>query len=166
MCDLNHGGDTIRFVRSGRLLIPGIVAAAAVALAAPAQAGDPVDTTVAKPGGEFDGNVTGNIPKGKTKSFRLRTENPVGSQITATLEGDPGNHTKVKWFKGQQNITPQVKEGDYEFQLEAGATETFRMKVTAENKKPDCVTSTGDGPEGGSSATIFVNPKPSTVCLV
>ncbi len=112
-------------------------------LAAPALAGDPVNTTVAKAGGEFDGSVTGNIPKGETKSFRLRTENPMGSQITASLEGDPGNHTKVKWFKGQQNITPPVKEGDYEFQLDAGATETFRMKVTAENKKPNCVTSTG-----------------------
>ena len=90
---------------AGRLLIPGIVAATAVVLAAPALAGDPVNTTVAKPGGEFDGSVVGHIPKGATKSFRLRTENPTGSQITATLEGDPGNHTKVKWFKGQQNIT-------------------------------------------------------------
>ena len=93
------------------------MAVAAASLAAPAWAGDPVDTTVAKPGGEFDTSISANIPKGKTKSYRLRTRNPTGSQIAATLDGDPGNHTKVKWFDGPQNITAQVKGDAYDFDL-------------------------------------------------
>ena len=151
---------------AGRFLIATAVAVAAASLAAPAWAGDPVDTTVAKPGGEFETSISANIPKGKTKTYRLRTRNPTGSQIAATLDGDSGNHTKVKWFDGPQNITAQVKGDAYDFDLAAGETKTFRMKVTPQNKQPDCVSSVGMGPEGGSGATIFVNPKPSTVCLL
>ena len=143
-----------------------IVAAAAVALAAPALAGDPVQTTVAKPGGKFRDAVSSHIAEDATKRFRLRTKNPTGSEITATLNGDPGNNTKVKWFKGKQNITAQVMGDGYEFQLDAGAKKNFRVKVTAENTKLSCVASEGSGPEGGTVALIFVNPKPSSACVV
>jgi hypothetical protein len=64
--------------------------------------------------------------------FKVRVGNDGSNPGTLTISGSPSTASfKVRYFKGQQNITQAVKQGTYQLGVGAGAHKTIRLEVTA-----------------------------------
>ena len=85
-------------------------------------------------------------------------QNNHGVEYPATLDGEGGGENgKVRWFRGQQNISAAVKQGNYEFNLQAERARTFRIKITALTNSTTCVYSRATAGGDESSALVGVN---------
>jgi hypothetical protein len=119
-----------------RCLAAGLCALAALALAAPAAEAGGLEVRVAK---SADGpyqpseQLRLNVAAGKTKTGYIRVLNkgiPTATLNLTQLIYPPPPAYKLRWFKGQRNITGDVRTSGFEFKLKPNARKTFRMRVT------------------------------------
>lgn len=124
-----------------------VIAAVAAFGMTPASAGVPPipDLSIKEPGGGFagDGVYGGGIGQqgyaelgqGQMAEFKIRIQQDTLHVVPITVDGDSSStHFKVRYFKGQQNITQAVKQGTYVTPpLTAGQQKTIRMEITAKD---------------------------------
>jgi hypothetical protein len=130
-----------------RAALTGLVMAglAIAAGASPAAAGAPVypDLAIKAEGGAFSGEdvrggavgqqaIVEGLHDEQQADFKVRVGNDGSNPGTLTISGSPSTASfKVRYFKGQQNITQAVKQGTYQLGVGAGAHKTIRLEVTA-----------------------------------
>ena len=111
-------------------------------VAAPASAGGPPVLKVAKPNGSFENFVNANVALGQKKTFFLKAKAGTGQKEAGSLEQEEslGAEYKIKYYKGDQNITAEVKADGFEFNLKPTA-KRFRVtiKVVSGPQAPDCL---------------------------
>jgi hypothetical protein len=118
------------------------LALAIVALAfaaAPALGGDPpIDVKGSKhKDGPYAETMQGvNVPIGEAKSLWWKVKHISGGKLdvrfTDALTVNPNPEgLKIRWFRGDKDITEAVKGAGYDFKLPKGSRKLFRAKVKA-----------------------------------
>lgn len=122
-----------------------------------------VDTEASKKpkGGYQDDLQSATINPGKSKLFFWRVHRMDGDATgkdfifreAGTSSGEAGY--KIRWYKGKKpkarkNITSDVRDSGYEFQLGAGKRKAFTAKVKAKPGGELCL-----GGEGGSTSPPY-----------
>jgi hypothetical protein len=112
---------------------------AALALTAPAIGGQPpIDVKAAKhkdgPYAETTQDV--NVPIGEARSLWWKVKHVSGGKLDvrftdAMTEFPNPDGLKIRWFKGDKEITDAVKGAGYDFKLPKGSRKLFRAKVKA-----------------------------------
>lgn len=159
----------------------GIVAALS---AGPASAGVPpiADLSVKEPGGvgfAGDGVYGGGLGQegfaelceDETGTFKIRIQQDTTHVVPVTVDGDGSStHFRVRYFKGDENISKAVKQGTYATPpLTVGQQKTIKMEVTAK----DAVNTglgffvTGDTATGVPDTVLVevANPGPCLVAM-
>jgi hypothetical protein len=113
----------------------GLGALAVLALAAPAAEAGGLQVRVAKSadGPYQTGEPRLNVGAGTTKTGYIRAANKGVATATLTLTQliyPPPAAYKLRWFKGQRNITGDVRTSGFEFKLKPETRKTFRVRVT------------------------------------
>ena len=111
-----------------------LAAAVAVALPASASAGDPVVfMKVAKhKDGPYKTVQGASIALNQTKDFYWKARNVTDAKLPDVLLTDDGPFPPgwiVRWFKGNDNVTSDVKGDGYEFALKPGKSKFFRSRL-------------------------------------
>ena len=122
-----------------------IVVLGALALSPSAQGrGDSWATKVAKDKDGPYGVVTkASVPNGDSKTLWWRVTSKADSDLNVAFVDDTGGTPgfKVKWFKGDDNVSSDVNEFGYEFVLHPDQSKYFRGVVTRtrQNADPVCI---------------------------
>jgi hypothetical protein len=111
-----------------------LAAVAAIALPASASAGDPdVSLTVAKhKHGPYKRVQETHIALNQAKDFYWKARNVRDARIPDVLLEDSNVYPPgwiARWFRGEHNITPEVRGDGYEFALKAGKSKLFRSRL-------------------------------------
>ena len=136
-----------------RLLLFGAAAALAVGLTAtPAYAGSLILTDVAKsPEGPWKQEIKVNLAPGQARNVYLRVKSSTGDPEPSTVwqPNETSAKLRVKYFRGGQNISSEVKTftsttpSGYEFTASPDKFKKFRVRVKGLNSTgtlTDCVT--------------------------
>lgn len=118
----------------------GLAGCGALALAAaPASAGGPpFDVSVSKhrDGPYVETTQSVNVPIGDAKSLYWKVKHLSGGKLEmrftdalTEFPNPPG--LEIRWFKGHNEITDEVKSSGYEFALPSGSRKFFRARVKA-----------------------------------
>jgi hypothetical protein len=153
--------------RSLLVALAAIVVLAVVGLAA---AGGPAPKVqVAKhKGGTYTGFVNANVPDGETKvryvRVRSRADANQPANLTAELDVEGPQYT-IKWFAGQENITPEIEGDGYEFVLKPNKDRIFKVKIKApQEAEGGCITAAVEVPTSTfETALIRIN---EGVCVI
>ena len=95
----------------------------------------PVTLKVAKhKDGPYAYDQVVNVPVGKSKSVYFKAKNTTGENVDAEFD-DNGSSSGlenfvVKWFRGDKNISSEVKGSGYDFPLKANKQAILRAKLT------------------------------------
>jgi len=129
-----------------------LLALIAFALLVPAAAAGPppkypIDIDVAKQaGGPWidNGFVRKNVDK-KTESIFWRVRNREDHKLDLTLEtlksGSGAGDYRVRWFRGDKDITKEARDGEFAFGLRSGEKKTFEATLNPKvsNPGPVCI---------------------------
>jgi hypothetical protein len=110
-----------------------LAALAAIALPSSASAGQPfVNLKVAKKqDGPYKNVQNVNIDLNEAKSFYWKAKNPTSTKLDVLLT-DPSFYPvgwNTRWFRGNDDITEEVRAAGYEFGLKAGKAKLFRSRL-------------------------------------
>jgi hypothetical protein len=75
-----------------------------------------------------------NIPVGKEKSLYWRVKNFTAGPLDLTFDdaatgGSDTDGYRIRWYRGRNDISSQVKGSGYPFKLKAGKKKIFRAEV-------------------------------------
>jgi hypothetical protein len=161
-------------MRIHRVFVGGLAVAAAVGLyATPSDAGAVrIQSFVAKDKtGPFSSeSVMAQLGSGKSKSFYIKVtstalKGTVPVSMTALSDNEEGY--KQKWFRKDNNITPEVKGGGFDFNLTPGQAKKFRLLLKADNSPEDFFCSVTQLEDTGLSQSdnVFVRINGSGACV-
>ena len=146
-----------------------LVAAAAIALPASAGAGQPdVSLKVAKQkDGPYREHVGAHMDLNQAKDFYWKVRNVTDAKLTQVLIIDGAKYPPgwiARWFRGENNITSDVRNAGYEFALGVGKSKIFRSHLKATKAiGPLCHDAAAGPPETSQSfALVSIN---DPVCL-
>ncbi len=113
---------------------------------APAALG-PIRVTVAK---DRDGPFANASPqvqvRNRAKDLYMRARNQSTEIEEIELDdisNDPGNDFKIRWYRGDTEITQHARNGGYGFQLDADERQKFRVRVKPRVADPGALCLTG-----------------------
>jgi hypothetical protein len=117
-----------------------------------------------KKSGPYEEFVAANAnKKAKAKELYVRAKNASTEDATAILTQDAvggANDYRIRWYRGAENITQDVKGWGYGFNLPSDSRRDFRVKVKPRSNNPDglCLEAhmAGD-PFGGNNAFFSIN---------
>jgi hypothetical protein len=122
---------------AGRILL-GALAAAILALAlAPSSQGRGgffVVKVAKEKDGPFRNHLNRVIPNDETKSLWYLVKSKAGDDQPVFFYQEPPDapeDLKVKWFKGQNDISHDVQTSGHDFNLQAGKSKLFQARVRA-----------------------------------
>ena len=100
----------------------------------------------------------------KTKSAYFRVKSSDDEDLHGMMFGDGGTTSPnpegftVRWFKGDKNITGDVKDAGFEFTIRSDKPTLFRAQVKhVESGGGFCMQGVVTGEPGGASAAMGVN---------
>jgi hypothetical protein len=141
-----------------------VVAVAAIALPASASAGEPaVSLKVAKhKDGPYKPEVRTNIKLNQAKDFYWKARNVTDAEFPDVLLTDDGPYPTgwiVRWFRGDDNITSDVRGDGYEFVLQPGKSKLFRSRLKPTKTADEVCHAAGAGPSEPATdfALVVVN---------
>jgi hypothetical protein len=132
---------------------------------------DEVSITMSK---HEDGPYVDMAPVVKVNSPRslyLRARNNVSGPVAETLvdasHADNLNHWRIRWYRGNHDITSQMSGSGYDFVLRAGKSKVFRAYVKPKTKHPGALCVEGNFDEtaphpGERNGAFYVNSE--TIC--
>jgi hypothetical protein len=138
----------------------------ALATAPPATGGEefPVALKVAKKkDGPYHPSLNAiSLAEGQTKSFWFRAKNKTDERLKDLILDDGpfpiDDDLSVRWFQGDDNVSPQVQGGGLEFNLKPRKAKRFRMRVKATGPAEDCLTGQVEVPSVDTvAATVGIN---------
>ena len=123
-----HAGVGVAFLAAAILL---------VGSAGAAEPGEPILDSSLKKHGPFGNTVF--IKSKRAKDAYVRVSSTYSDQnvvLTQALLGS-GDDYKFKWFRGDENISHDVKTSGYEFELPGAGKRRFRVQIKPRVNKPD-----------------------------
>jgi hypothetical protein len=134
------------------------VAATVVFVAADPASATPTNVLVAKSAKDEGGRYTtalvnANLAEGDAKDFFIKVKNVDDESAPFTMvEGIPdGNGYKQRYFRGTKEISDAVKDSGMDFELGAGKSKVFRVKVRRANTSDPIFCSMTDFSQPGTS---------------
>jgi hypothetical protein len=144
------------------LIVPVVAIGLAIGFAGPAAAGNLFHLRVAKnPDGPFKDAVTAQLGVDDARNFYLRAKNRTADpdDFSLGLDFEQGDYG-LKYFRGTNNITSEVKGDGYDFELAPGQVKKFRVRIKRQSTSDEaaCVVTVLDHISGGGfAATIQIN---------
>jgi hypothetical protein len=120
-----------------------IIAALAVLIAAPLSVAglSPVDLHVAKSkDGPYRTSVGASLPDGETRSFwfRARPDSDTTREYTFKEILPFADEVRVRWYRGQNDVTQEIRDDGLPFTLKPDQSKLFRAKATSKSNGGYC----------------------------
>jgi hypothetical protein len=123
-----HAGVGVAFLAAAILLTGSAVAA---------EPGQPILDSSLKKNGPFGGSVF--VKSKETEDAYIRVTSTYSDQTAVITQESVGSADdyKFKWFRGNEDISHDVRTAGYEFELPAAGTRKFRVQIKPRVNKPD-----------------------------